>query len=121
MSTDKRIKELRQTLHLSQVKFAEGISVSNGYIAGMELGKRKVNERIIRLICSTYGVSENWLRSGEGEMFDQEPDQNLNRMVAFFKELRPEFQDYVLQQIDQLLDLQKKTNAEGTPDKKETS
>lgn len=120
MSVDKRLKQLRQTLNLSQAKFAEGISVSNGYIAGMETGKRKVNERVIRLVSSTYGVNEKWLRSGEGKMFDQEPDTNLTRMVAFFKELRPEFQDYVLQQIDQLLDLQKKTNAEGAPEKQET-
>ena len=37
MSINQRIKLLRQELNLSQAKFAKKISISNGYIAGIEL------------------------------------------------------------------------------------
>ena len=108
MTINKRIKHLRQTLNLSQAKFAKNISISNGYIAGIELENRKVNERIVKLICSVYDVSETWLKTGEGEIFDKVPNEKLDMAINLFKELSPEFQDYVLQQMDKLLELQPK-------------
>jgi transcriptional regulator with XRE-family HTH domain len=58
MSINLRIKQIRKTLNLSQAKFAKEISISNGYIAGIELENRKVNDRIVKLICAMYGVNE---------------------------------------------------------------
>lgn len=109
MSINQRIREIRKALDLSQVKFAEGIAISNGYIAAIELGKRDVNERMIKLISFVYNVSERWLRTGEGEMFRNTADDKLERLTHCFKELQPEFQDYLLQQIDHLINLQEKT------------
>lgn len=110
MSVNQRIKQVRNVLGLSQAKFAKGISISNGYIAEIELENRKANDRIIKLISSVYGVSEHWLKSGEGEMFTNYPDDEIfKRVSSIFKELRPEFQEYVLQQIDKLLELQGKS------------
>ena len=106
MSINQRIRELRKALNLSQVKFAQGISISNGYVAAIELGKREVNERIIKLICAAYGVSERWLRSGVGEMFPQ-IDDNVKELLHYFRELRPEFQNYLIQQLNLLVKLQK--------------
>ena len=106
MTANDRIKKVRQTLGLSQAKFAKGISISNGYIAGIELGNRNVNDRIIKLVCASYGVNDKWLKTGEGEMFFPERDEKLEQAVAAFKELKPEFQDYVLQQINALLKVQ---------------
>ena len=86
------------------MKFAEAISASSGYIAGIEVGNRKVNDRIIRLICITFNVSDKWLRTGEGEMFNKSPSRMTELACATFQELKPEYQDYVLKQIDLLLD-----------------
>ena len=108
MSANQRIKEIRQYLNLSQAKFAKGIFVSSGYLAGIELGKRKVNERIAKLISFTYGVNENWLRSGNGEMFIRVEDEKLEKLTACFKQLTPDFQEYILKQIEELLILQNK-------------
>ncbi len=108
MTINERIKKIRQTLKLPQTKFAEGISISNGYIAGLELGNRKVNDRIIKLVSSVYGVNECWLKTGEGDMFRGEVDDRLERLINRFQSLEPEFQDYLLQQIDQLIDLQER-------------
>ena len=35
----------------------------------MESGSRNLTERIINDICREFNVSENWLRTGDGEMF----------------------------------------------------
>lgn len=58
MSIHERIREIRQALGLSQAKFAKDISISSGYVAGLELGNRKVNDRLIKLICAQYNVNE---------------------------------------------------------------
>jgi transcriptional regulator with XRE-family HTH domain len=105
MTISKRIKHLRQTLNMSQVEFAKAIYISNGYIAELECEHRRVNDRIIHLISLTFGVNEKWLKSGEGDMFFSTPGEKLQRMVSLFNELPPKFQDYVMQQIEQLLNV----------------
>jgi hypothetical protein len=39
-------------------------------------------------------------------MLSSASERKLERMTALFKGLRPEFQDFVLRQIDELLELQ---------------
>jgi transcriptional regulator with XRE-family HTH domain len=97
---------------MSQVNFAKAVYLSNGYLAELELGNRRVNERHIQLICSVFGVNKRWLQSGEGGMFKAAPELKLERVVALFKELSPSFQDYALKQIDQLLELQNRRDGE---------
>ena len=108
MTINERVREVRNTLGLSQVKFAEAISISSGYIAGLEVGNRKVNDRLIRLIGATFNVREEWLKTGEGSMFVEKPDQLTEFAAMTFMELKPEYQDYILKQMDQLLDIQQK-------------
>ncbi|MDR2143074.1 MAG: hypothetical protein LBP29_01735, partial [Treponema sp.] len=48
---------------------------------------------------------ENWLKTGEGEMFYKSPDEKITRLVSIFNELPVDFQDYVLDQIENLLKL----------------
>ena len=108
MTPNQRIKELRLKLGLSQAKFAKAISISNGYIAGIELGNRNVNDRLIKLIASAFNVREEWLKNGEGDMFNEQPNPLAELAYSTFKELKPEYQEYVLRQIDQLLEIQHK-------------
>jgi len=105
MTISKRIRHIRQTLNMSQVEFAKAIHISNGYIAELECEHRKVNDRIIHLISLTFGVNEKWLKTGEGDMFFKTLGEKLQRMVTLFNELPPKFQDYAMQQIEQLLNV----------------
>jgi transcriptional regulator with XRE-family HTH domain len=105
MTISKRIRHLRQTLNMSQVEFAKAIYISNGYIAELECEHRRVNNRIVHLISLTFGVNEKWLKTGEGDMFFSTPGEKLQRMVSLFNELPPKFQDYAMQQIEQLLNV----------------
>jgi transcriptional regulator with XRE-family HTH domain len=106
ISVNRRVKQVREVLNLSQVQFSRVISLSSGYLAGVETEKRKANDRLIKLICASFHVNEIWLRTGEGEMFKEDPDAEFSKLVGLYKELNPTFQNYILKQIDLLLEIQ---------------
>ena len=110
---NQRLKEVRQALNMSQAKFAKALSMSNGYVAQVELGNTKVNDRIIKLLHFVLNVNEEWLRTGKGEMFEEKPNTTLALAVSSFKELKPVYQEYVLKQIDQLLEIQSKEDSKA--------
>jgi len=66
-----RIKKLRKALGLTQQEFADRIGISRGNIATYETRDGSPGASVIALICRTFNVSENWLRTGEGGMFVQ--------------------------------------------------
>jgi transcriptional regulator with XRE-family HTH domain len=114
MTLNERIIELRHILKLSQRAFAKAVYVSNGYLAGIELGNNEVKDRLIHLISTTFSVNKHWLLTGEGRMFNSTPEEKLERMTALFNELYTEFQDFVLRQIDERIELQNvKPNGRG--------
>ena len=66
-----RIKLLRKALELNQTDFGARIGVKQGTVAAYESGARVPLDSVVVSICREFGVSESWLRSGEGEMFLQ--------------------------------------------------
>jgi len=108
MTINERIKEIRRILNKSQRDFAKAIYVSNGYLSEIETGRKEVNERLIHLLSSTFHVNKQWLITGKGNAFCNTTKERLDRMSWLFHELNPEFQDYVLQQMDILIKLQNK-------------
>ncbi|MDO4317211.1 MAG: hypothetical protein Q4C48_03285 [Lachnospiraceae bacterium] len=52
------------------------------------------------------------VKNGEGDMFNEQPNQLAELAYLTFKELKPEYQEYVLKQIDQLLEIQHKEKGE---------
>jgi len=65
---NERVRELRKFLGLSGEKFGEKLGITRGAVSNIENGSRNVTEQIIKSICREFGVSEEWLRTGEGEM-----------------------------------------------------
>ena len=109
---NQRVKEVRQIMNMSQAQFAKVLSMSKGYVAQIELGNTKVNDRIIKLMHFILTVREEWLRTGEGAIFEERPNPTMALAVSSFKELKPVYQEYVLKQIDQLLEIQEKEKQE---------
>lgn len=70
-----RIKELRKALKLSQEEFGSRLGVGKSAISYLESGRSNVTEQMILLICKEFSANEDWLRSGEGEMFEQLTEQ----------------------------------------------
>lgn len=68
---NERIKLLRKALELNQTDFGARIGVKQGTVSAYESGARVPLDSVIVSICREFGVSESWLRSGEGEMFLQ--------------------------------------------------
>jgi transcriptional regulator with XRE-family HTH domain len=56
-------------MNMTQVEFAQAIGIEGGSVSMIERGKNPLTETNIRLICQTFGVCEDWLRTGSGEMF----------------------------------------------------
>lgn len=72
---NERIKKLRKALDLTQQQFADKIKVKRNTVATYEMGRSEPSDSAISLICREFNVNENWLRTGEGEMFEQLTDQ----------------------------------------------
>ena len=69
-SEKERIKYLRKdVLHLTLEKFGAGIGVQKGVLSMIENGKSPVTNKMRKGICASYNVSEEWLLTGEGDMF----------------------------------------------------
>lgn len=64
-----RIKELRESLNLTLEAFGSRIGVTRSAISNIENGRREPTNQLIFSICREFHVSEEWLRTGEGEMF----------------------------------------------------
>lgn len=66
-----RIKQLRTELEYTQEEFAKRLGLARNSIANYEIGRREPTNAIITSICREFNVNEEWLRTGEGEMFKQ--------------------------------------------------
>ena len=64
-----RIKELRKSLGITQQEFADKLGLKRNTIATYEIGKAVPSDRVVSDLCKKYNVNEEWLRTGEGEMF----------------------------------------------------
>lgn len=105
-----RIKAVREALKLSQREFGEKLGVSRDVISNIEYNRVQPKELLIRHMCELYNINKLWLETGKGEMFIDNPNETgkLEEAVKIFKSLRPDFQDYALEQIRKLAELQDK-------------
>ena len=65
-----RVKEVRQSLGLTLTEFGKNIGLKHSSLSLIESGRNNVTDQVVMSIVHAYGVSEKWLRTGEGEMFD---------------------------------------------------
>ncbi|MCI7125363.1 MAG: helix-turn-helix domain-containing protein [Agathobaculum sp.] len=64
-----RLKRIREHFGMTQSEFAKKLGIGQSTLAMMEVSKRDISDRHIKTICAIFSVNEEWLRSGEGEMF----------------------------------------------------
>lgn len=80
---NERIKEVRKALGLTQEKFGEKIGMKKNSLSNAESGINSVSNQLRIAVCREYHVNENWLRTGEGEMFeDRTSDQAIVDFAA---------------------------------------
>jgi transcriptional regulator with XRE-family HTH domain len=59
-----RIKQLRQSKGLTQKSFAGSLGIVQGYLSGIEQGKKIPSYTLLMAICHIHGVTEEWLFGG---------------------------------------------------------
>lgn len=68
MTQGERIKEARKYLGLTLEKFGEKLGVGKTAISKLEKGENKLTEQMAKSICREFSISEEWLRTGSGNM-----------------------------------------------------
>lgn len=80
-----RLKEIRKRNPngKTQETFANYLEISKENISSYESGRRNPSDAFIKLVCEKCNVNENWLRTGNGEMFMPETkDEQISKMLA---------------------------------------
>ena len=72
---NERLRLLRKSLDITQQEFADRIGIKRNSYANYETGRNTPIDAIILSICREFGVNETWLRTGEGEMFEEITEQ----------------------------------------------
>lgn len=65
---NERIKKVIEAKGIKKTAFAERLNVSQAFVSQLCSGVSQPSDRTISDICRVFGVSETWLRTGEGEM-----------------------------------------------------
>lgn len=88
-----RIRAVRKHYGLTQAGFADALGVSLSTTQKWDIGDNVPGSTAVKLICDRFGVSEAWLRTGEGEMLRPvSREQELSEFVgSLFREDTPEF------------------------------
>lgn len=109
MTVGERIKKVRRSLDLTQQEFCGRIGLKRNSISLIESGSRNTSDQTIYSICREFGVNEEWLRNGHGEMFAPKATNALEELakerglshgtyiaLEKFLNLKPELQDGII-------------------------
>ena len=77
---NERIKKLRKALGLTQQEFANRIGMKRNTVANYEINRNEPSNSVVSLICREFGVCEEWLRTGKGEIFEAKPETHLDEL-----------------------------------------
>jgi len=99
-----RIVQLRKHLGLTQKAFGKRIGLTDAMVSMIESGRKTLQNRTVSLICFTFGVNEDWLRHGYGNMLMSKADaEDERQLLAIFGKLSDEMKRVVLQKVKELL------------------
>lgn len=85
MSINDRVREVRNALNLTQKEFGQKVTLAQTYLSQIEKGDRDVTEKIQKLICLQFGVNEEWLQTGNGEMFVGDDNALLSQLAKQYR------------------------------------
>lgn len=69
MSIGDRVLQIRKENKLTQDDFAKKIKLSKNFVWMLEKGERVPSDRTISDICREFSISEEWLKTGTGDMY----------------------------------------------------
>lgn len=101
-----RIEAIRKENKLSRREFAERLGCPEGEIVNVEynrLKKPEQKESLYRSIAAEFGVSLDWIKTGEGERPGPKYDPVVEGFLQFLRERTPEQKALIAQQLRELV------------------
>lgn len=82
MTIQERIRFIRkEVLKLNQADFAQKIKISRSNLGNIETGSVNLTDRIVYQICQTFDINEEWLRTGNGEMYAENDESIVRELI----------------------------------------
>ena len=73
-TTGERIRLMRKQLNLTQEQMAQRLGVGKAALSMIETGKARLSARNKNILVQDFNVNPDWIETGEGKMFNAEPD-----------------------------------------------
>ena len=67
--TGARFRQARVALGLTQKAFAASIGIVQGFLSGIETGRKRPSDTLLIALSHTHGINPGWLKHGRGETF----------------------------------------------------
>jgi transcriptional regulator with XRE-family HTH domain len=114
MTIHERLAFARRKLNLTQAQLSEKICVSKGFLSCMEIGERKINPRMVKIINLATGISARRRETGEGDMFSP-PDAHaeIEEIVSLYRQLNPFFKSFFKRQLIDIINYENGGGARG--------
>ena len=69
-----RIRLMRKQLNLTHEQMAQRLGVGKAALSMIETGKARLSARNKNILVQDFNVNPDWIETGEGKMFNAEPD-----------------------------------------------
>lgn len=69
---------------MSQGAFGKKLGVTGAGISKIENGKRNLTEQMLLMICKEFLINENWLRHGDGEIFQRKQPDTIEQLGKLY-------------------------------------
>ena len=90
-----RIKKIRTDNKLSMEKFGDRIGITRSSVCKLESGENNPSEQTLILICQEFNINDEWLRTGNGEMY-LPPEDEVAAVVSDLLEEDNPFYDLII-------------------------
>ena len=88
------LRKARKTLKKTQGEFGQPIGMTTSSISDLERGRTKPLDSFFVLVREIYGLDEEWLKTGKGEMFSPTQKAHSNesnpKVINLFSQDTPE-------------------------------
>lgn len=69
-----RIRLMRKQLNMTQEQMAQRLGIGKAALSMIETGKARLSARNKNILVQDFNVNPDWIDTGEGKMFNAEPD-----------------------------------------------
>nr|DAX99379.1 MAG TPA: helix-turn-helix domain protein [Caudoviricetes sp.] len=133
MTQGERVKAVRKSLGLTLEIFGAKIGLKKSGLSLIENGRNELTDSNAKAICREFGVNEDWLRTGVGDMFIPEDVRYLNSVsklgneqnsfkkfcINMLMELPDKYWDYIYREFKRFEIENSSSDAPDTPEELE--